>query len=582
MRQGLDDFTAWATGQGFTIISHDDVNGPVRARPVFETVRDAVMAGDLERLFIFFGGHGLAPGVGDDLWLLSEAAEDGGEAVNVAKSVSLARHCGIPHVAFFADACRTPPEVRFLGVVGRPIFPLERIPKVRVQVDQFYATISGDAALERVPSPGTEGFGIFSRCLMEALRGVHDEILTPVDNGPASHALLADSLGDYLWSAVPTISSQQTGITQYPDCIPTSAWRPNALAWFDRSPRASAPIPVPMPAPRLPPTGEVHIWRSIEQPAEAGPNADLSGSDYEETTDAEYESAEAPDLVFVESEHALRKAAEAPSRRRTPWRPPADPNRRALIAELADQIVSRPGRGHFETRVGASVTGAEVIEAWVNGRPAYVFEEDDAWHVRGVPDQPGAVFLNIRTADDVSWLATALLPGFVTTVTVGPGGVDSVVFAALAGDHLDEDLRSLAVASAALRTGDLGFVDDHDVVRLLDQGHPTMTVLTAYALDRAGQEDEVRYLFERYRDAGRPIPFDLALLAEALAEAERDLVPEFPLMTRGWALTDQLPSGDRLLTYARPRLGRTAWTTFTQLSPEAIVALSETEEGVYA
>src|SRR4051794_37112839 len=83
VKSGLDDFCEWASQQGFEVMRHDDADGPVSASDVFETVAAAVDAGDVERLFIFFSGHGLAPGVGDDLWLLSGAGQDPGAAVNV-------------------------------------------------------------------------------------------------------------------------------------------------------------------------------------------------------------------------------------------------------------------------------------------------------------------------------------------------------------------------------------------------------------------------------------------------------------------------------------------------------------------
>jgi hypothetical protein len=72
------------------------------------------------------------------------------------------------------------------------------------------------------------------------------------------------------------------------------------------------------------------------------------------------------------------------------------------------------------------------------------------------------------------------------------------------------------------------------------------------------------------------------MLAGALTEGNFELAPEFPLMTRGWALIDELPAGEDWLSYARPRLGRTTWTTFIDLSTEAVLALSQTSQGVPA
>jgi hypothetical protein len=158
---GVEEFERWALDQGFEVERRDDGDGDgaatVSADDVFDIVRDAVRAGDVERLFVFFSGHGFAPGVGDDLWLCSGADSDPADAVNVAKSVALARKCGIGHVAFFADACRTPKTTSFNGLVGRPIFPLDRFDNTRTEVDQFYATISGDPAYDVDPQGGEDG-----------------------------------------------------------------------------------------------------------------------------------------------------------------------------------------------------------------------------------------------------------------------------------------------------------------------------------------------------------------------------------------------------------------------------------------
>ncbi|MFE2124544.1 hypothetical protein ACFW9U_28330 [Rhodococcus aetherivorans] len=529
---GVDNFTRWAVRQGFEVVRHDDHSTPVTAADVYMTITDAVTRGDVERLFIFFSGHGLAPGVGDDLWLLSDAAHDPSAAVNVAKSVSLARHCGIPHVAFFADACRTPPNVPFHGLTGRPIFPLDRIPHVRVEVDQFYATISGDPAYESHPDSGEAAFGIFTRCLMKALDGQEEVVLTTTSDGPASHALLARGLADYLWNTVRILSATQVGITQTPDCIPTSTWKPNALAWFDR------------------PT-----------------TVDGSFDDYRRA-DASSDNNASP----VTASGALPEQSQ--------WQPPIDPERQDLIATLVDQIAAQPGRDHFETGIGATIVGAEVTNVWIDGGDQGVFVEDRSWQIRGQPEQASAVLAEVRTGDDSAWVATALMPGFVTTVTIGRNGARHIAFIAIGGD-MDRDRYALAKAGAAFQAGNLGFVDDEEARRLLGEANPTMAVLAAYAFDRTGRDDDVQHILHMCRHAGRPIPFDVALLADAPTYHADSVLPGYPLMTRGWALADDLPAGRRWLQYAQQRLTRAPWTTFTELSEDAIVTLGRTEGGVH-
>lgn len=554
MSSGISDFAGWAAAQGFDLVPHVDEAAPVTANGIFNTIDDAVRADDVERLFVFFSGHGLAPGVGDDLWLLTDAANDPGAAINVAKSVSLARYCGIPHVAFFADACRTPPDVRFNGLVGRPIFPLFRVPNLRVQVDQFFATVSGDPAYESQPDTAAAAFGIFSTYLIEALRGQHDDLLRKVADGPASHALLARPLGDYLWQTVRAVSAAQVGVTQTPDCIPTSVWKPNALAWFDRGLAQAAPEPAAIRPPAPSPTHGI----GADAPADDTSAADEFG--YEPVAPA----AAADDRLL---------------RMSSPWRPPARPDRRTLVDTFANHIVAEPGSTHFETRMGASIIGAEVARVFLEGGDEGVFEEDGHWQIRGVSGRCGALLTELRTGDATTWVATALMPGFVTTVTIGEQGAEHVAFVSIDGDS-QRDLYALAVADAAFRTGDFGFVDDDEARRLVEEGNPTMAVLAASAFDRAGRGDGVRRVLDACRRRDRRVPFDVVLLADALLELADDVVPGYPLMTRGWALADELPAGERWLHYARGQLAHAPWTTFRQLSEDAVVALGQSQRGV--
>lgn len=529
---GVEQFADWAAAQGFEVIRHQDTVEPVAADEVYAAVHAAVEAGDVERLFVFFSGHGLAPGVGDDLWLLSDAAEDPSAAVNVAQSVALARYCGIPHVAFFADACRTPADVRMNGLVGRPIFPQVRYPQVRVQVDQFYATISGDPAYERQPTGGDAAFGIFTRCLLTALRGDADGALTAVGDGRAPYAVLAHPLADYLWQRVRQLSSTEVGVTQTPDCVPGSVWQPNVLAWI---PRQHAEPPAP-PPPIIVSGGGGGCAMPGE--FEARPEASLRALD----------------------------AASPPAEE-------GDEDRRALVAELTERIVAQPGRSHFETRIGASVVGAPLARVFLDGGDLGVFEEDSAWQVRGRPDRPTAALLEVALAAGGSgWAATALIPGYVTTVTMGGAGADHVAFIAVDGD-MERDRYALAAAGAAARAGRLGFPDEDEPRRLLAEANPTMGVLAGYAFHRAGRAKELEQLVHRFLDREFPVPYDVALVAGLVDDVADRCVPAYPMMTRGWALSDTIPGGEELFRYARRQLQPAPWTTFGELSEDAVARL---------
>jgi len=544
---GVTEFAEWAVVQGFEVASHTDGTAPVRADELFATVRAAVEAGDVERFFVYFGGHGVAPGTGDDLWLLSDADNDPSAAIDAAKSVSLARHCGIPHVAFFADACRTPKSAALLGLVGRPIFPQVRIPNVRVQVDQFFATISGDPAFDSVPGSGVEAFGIFTRCLVPALRGERPEVVRQVLGGRMPAAVLADPLSDYLWEAVRALSSVELALTQSPDCIPGSSWEPNVLSWV---------------TPAVPSRVIVRGGGGAEEEdaAEGRPPPLPDGAEFDEGFEAAYGGNidGAGGMTMLEPPLELISGAD----------------RDRLVVQLADRMAAEPGRTHFETRTGASVVGAPLLRAVLNGHDVDMFEEDGAWHVRGIPMQYAtALFLVGLPYGAERWIATMLVPEYVTTVTVGVEGADHVAFVGLGG-NVDRDRRVLATAGAAARAGRLGFPDEPESQRLIYEGNPTMALLASYAYDRSGRQEEVQRVLDAFVQAGRPAPYDVVILAGD-SGAGHECVPTFPVMRRGWALADTLPAGDELFEALRRQLAPAAWATFIALADEEILALAE-------
>ncbi len=85
---GARDVAKWLQTEGFEVKLLIDDRGPVRARDVFLDVSEFVNRGTLDQLVIYFAGHGfLNPGRGE-VWLLSDAPENAGEA-----SQSVTHYC---------------------------------------------------------------------------------------------------------------------------------------------------------------------------------------------------------------------------------------------------------------------------------------------------------------------------------------------------------------------------------------------------------------------------------------------------------------------------------------------------------
>src|SRR5882672_1035312 len=103
---------SWAFNQDMStdcVILLTDEDRPLAIKSIKDAIKGLVDKATIQQLFVYFAGHGVNIGF-NEYWLLSEAPLDPQEAVNVSGSNELARHCGIPHVIFFSDACRTAAE----------------------------------------------------------------------------------------------------------------------------------------------------------------------------------------------------------------------------------------------------------------------------------------------------------------------------------------------------------------------------------------------------------------------------------------------------------------------------------------
>ena len=479
--------------------------------------------GDTQRLFIFFSGHGISKGT-SDYWLLSDIRDDSSEAVNVANSVKDAYDCGIGHVAFFADACRTPPDRDLLKVEGRSIFPPWRIINDDVEIDQFYATRAGDPAWEGVGRGGAAPFGIFTRCLMRGLRGEEPGVVKAVVGGEEPQAVLAHSLRKVLQRTVRLTASHEAGVDMCPQCIACSNWEPNVLAWLPVPPLGDVPGAGP---------GDVPV-PGLEQPEPQG---------VLDVASREYAALEAQDQAAVES--------------------------------LRDEYEAACERGSFETGKGLSVIGARVSQSFLGGKRRRAFQEHDVWHVTSGDDGAHAALLrlNKRSPEGLNWAGAAVFPGFSGVLKVGSVGVDYLAYlptSSISQASLTrrETAQAVSLATAQVRIG--LFDPDHltEIVgtSLQEDLNPSLAVLAAHEWGNVGRFGRVRSLIDAFRRRGRAIPYDVALIAGIPPDdLDVPVIPGFPLLTRGWALADTLPAGHEIFLAARRALAPAIWTTFRHL-----------------
>lgn len=525
-------FARWATDAGYEVIEHVDRNRHrVVAADVYDSIDALVTARDVAKLVVFFSGHGVSKGPGVDFWILSDGCRNPNGPINVARSVSLARRCGIGHVALFADACRSAANRKEFGIEGAVIFPNEAVAG-RVRLDSFFATLAGDPAVEVQADDAAleQAFGVFTGCLLDALEGHVPDAIESVPDHTPSWAVSAFPLADYLDEQVP-LSAQnlRPPVMQIPDPQPGSR-PPDVLCWV-------AEPTVPRELPTIGPDGRT-LWDGTDRYDDASPDTGSSAGIHDPRTTRRLERA------TIE---------------------------RSLDDRLAErsQILSDAGRTRFETATGLSVLGAGVHDV-ASSSSVEFFEERDAWHVRAEGD--ASVMIDLG---DGRFAAVATLRGYVGTIHVGPSGVDLVSY--LPADNSDwfEGAEWAEAARAELAqlgaVAQLGFRERNaadalhraGALRAATYTNPSYGVFAAYEFERAGDDDSIGPMCRAMAEAGHAIPFDLALLAPpgTIGDSTR-IAPSYPLLRRGWALLDPERTHP-VIRSALLDLASSAWATPT-------------------
>ncbi|MCE6998012.1 caspase family protein [Saccharothrix sp. S26] len=539
VESGVADFFRWARDQGFEVHSFTDSDGRlVTTDDLKRYVEELVTTRDVQKLFVFFAGHGVSTDLVEDNWLLSRAGTNHDEAISVARSAEYARNCGIPHVAFFGDACRTPPVGFQLGMRGATIFPYLAVRNgVRVRVDRFFATRPGERAFEQVPDDvRSEAFGIFSRLLVAALEGRVPEVVTPIDDGKLPFAVQAHPLGEYLDEQVPRESYRLLAVQQTPDYRAESAWSPHVISW--------------LPGPGQPPAVGVP---SAARPSRRG---GTTGS-------------RPPDMSQADDDTLSRFLEEERGRRLD-----------ETFDRIRNVVLGSSGLA------GLTVVGGTASRVLVTGGRADVAEEPEGWHIAGPQHGSATALIEIERADRASdWLAAALFPGLSGTAVLGPHGVEQLIYSPVFAEHdtVPEPPHSIVMALALFEEG-MFSPDDKDVQSaVFDRFDPVVAVLTAVEYARRGRPDLVLDLIDHFVNGGRVVPYDLVLFAgQDLDDLHIPVVPDFPMTTRGWVLAETALVGEKAFKAARPYLTPSLWTAFSAAPlpvMQALVGQVETEAG---
>lgn len=172
--KGAQDMSELLSNEGFEVTrllgTGRDTDKMVTGQMVFNAVDRAVMDGNVGQLVIYFSGHGVLTGQ-TEYWLLSGAPRSSSEALAVWPTAGRARNSGIFNVVFISDACRSPAKTWGTNQLGNyNIFPGD-VPRGRSDVDVFYATGTGDEAVEMSLEERAGAYeGVYTSAFLKAFR----------------------------------------------------------------------------------------------------------------------------------------------------------------------------------------------------------------------------------------------------------------------------------------------------------------------------------------------------------------------------------------------------------------------------
>lgn len=213
----------WLTTEGFESVEvlADDGASEVTLHDVKRAMRAVVDRGVFEQLVIYFAGHGFLRGY-NEYWLLSAAPRDADEAVNLASSIELARGCGVPHVIFISDACRSAAaSLDAQRVNGGVIFPNDGDAS-RGEIDRFWAAQPGSAALEVLVDQRTGDYrALYTNTLLDLFAATPPKAIRRIADGQHTLAVLPNRGLRKLLPSAMVASSLRAGISriQTPDAV---------------------------------------------------------------------------------------------------------------------------------------------------------------------------------------------------------------------------------------------------------------------------------------------------------------------------------------------------------------------------
>jgi hypothetical protein len=562
----LDEMERWAKMQGFQHVRRisDSGGAKVSVHQIKDVINELVELTTIDQLVVYFSGHGINV-ARQEMWLLTDAPYDADAAVALSVNQDLARYCGVPHVVFVSDACRTAAVgVKQQSLRGSSIFP--NTGQAEGLVDQFFACAIGRPALEiHDPAGFIKGYrAIYTETLVEGLEGRVAEIIEKAQRGETTVGLVRGAnLQIWLRSEVTRrILAAKLEDTYFQE---PSAQIAAGETWISQ---------VPLP-PRRMGRARARVRGAWSSPLLGSrlTMADITRSYLDSQLRADHLEKDLPENY----------ESDIPGAR--------------LLREGSTEDLSGFGPDHYETGCGFKFQGMNVKEAYCRTARAEVIA-GGLVRMYEVPDPAANVLI---TFEDGTGVVLPAIPGFLAAGTFREGELKNVTYEPSAGSHAWaklqprlQDLRSLqAIAATATDLGvfSLDGEDNMDFASRLEEiegRSPTLALYAAYAYNAVQRADKVEQmagyaslLFPEVRSDEQELRpharfqwFDMALLVSSPTKRDDRNLPIFPfapMVALGWPLLEsrqvELPPG---LDGIRSHITDSLWTVFNAEGTEIV------------
>lgn len=153
----------------------DDIFKKIDTQLVKEKVNQFLDTNHIDRLVVYFAGHGIVRSAGSQFWLLTDANKDIGEGINVEAFRRGLEKYNISQLCIIGDACRNTSRTA-IEFQGHPIVTPGG-PKKKVQLDRFLSTGLGESSFQINETNNEDAFCLFSSVLINGLTGDCDEAI---------------------------------------------------------------------------------------------------------------------------------------------------------------------------------------------------------------------------------------------------------------------------------------------------------------------------------------------------------------------------------------------------------------------